>query len=102
LNLKGKRVLVIDDICTNGRSLDVARAYIEAAGGTATLFCWLKTVNSSFHHMSPTPTLEAYTSNTISLEPTSVLFHYGSQISNGSAAQEIAAALPAFKKWRWP
>jgi hypothetical protein len=31
---------------TSGRSLDVARAYIEAAGGTAVLFSWLKTINT--------------------------------------------------------
>jgi hypothetical protein len=38
LNLRSKRVLVVDDFVTNGRSLDTARAYIEAAKGTATLF----------------------------------------------------------------
>ena len=31
LNLKTSTFLVVDDFCTNGRSLDVARAYIEAA-----------------------------------------------------------------------
>ena len=33
LNLRSKRVLVVDDFITNGRSLDTARAYIEAAKG---------------------------------------------------------------------
>ena len=52
LSLRSKRVLVVDDFVTNGRSLDTARAYIEAANGTAVLFSWLKTVNTSFHHMT--------------------------------------------------
>ena len=51
ISLSGKTVLVADDICTSGRSLDVARAYIEAAGGQAILFSWLKTINTPFKHM---------------------------------------------------
>ena len=49
--LRGKRVLVVDDISTSGSSLDVARAYIEAAGGSAVLFqLGSKLINSPFSH----------------------------------------------------
>jgi hypothetical protein len=50
LSLKGKRVLIIDDIITHGRSLDTARAFVEASGGTAILFGWLKTISRNFEH----------------------------------------------------
>ena len=48
INLKAKKILVVDDFCTNGRSLEVARIFIEAAGGKAMLFSWLKTINSDY------------------------------------------------------
>jgi predicted amidophosphoribosyltransferase len=72
IRLRGKRVLVVDDICTNGRSLDAARAYIEATGGTAVLFSWLKTISRGFLHMRPTPSLAPFGVNRITAEPGSV------------------------------
>ena len=60
LDLMNKQVLVVDDFCTYGRSLDTARAYIEAAGGKAVLFSWLKTINTAFMHMNPDPALRPF------------------------------------------
>jgi hypothetical protein len=65
INLKGKNVLIVDDFCTNGRSLETARRYIEAAGGRALLFCWLKTINTSFLRMDPAPPLKPFEVNSI-------------------------------------
>jgi hypothetical protein len=102
ISLKNKRILVVDDFCTNGRSLDVARAHIEAAGGAAFLFSWLKTINSSFLHMNPQPSLKPFEVNHLVSEPSFTEFHYSSHIVSRSAPTEIDAALAGYKKWQWP
>jgi hypothetical protein len=102
IRLKGKRVLVVDDICTNGRSLDAARAYIEAAGGTAVLFSWLKTISRSFLHMNPVPTLAPFEANRIAVEPRAVEYGYSANIVSDDAPGEIDRTLAAYKRWRWP
>ncbi|HXR02867.1 MAG TPA: phosphoribosyltransferase, partial [Pseudomonas sp.] len=93
IRLRGKRVLVVDDICTNGRSLDAARAYIEAAGGTAVLFSWLKTISRGYLHMSPAPALNPFQPNVIVSEPWSSEFRYGAQILSHDAPAEIDRTL---------
>jgi hypothetical protein len=100
--LRGKRVLVVDDICTSGRSLDVARAYIEAAGGSAVLFSWLKTINASFSHMTVAPSLQPFEANIIATEPPHSSFAYNSNIIDRHAPSEISALLTAYKAWNWP
>jgi len=100
IQLRGKRVLVVDDICTAGRSLDTARAYIAAAGGTAILFSWLKTINTSFMHMDPTPSLAPFEVNVILREPASCALPYGQFIVDQAAPVEIGAALSAYKMWK--
>ena len=100
--LRGKRVLVVDDICTSGRSLDVARAYIEAAGGSAVLFSWLKTINASFSHMTVAPSLQPFDANVITTEPPHSSFAYNPHIIDHHAPNEISALLTAYKAWNWP
>ena len=102
VSLRSKRVLVVDDICTSGRSLDVARAYIEAAGGTATLFSWLKTISAAYSHMTAAPKLLPFATNTIRAEPPYSAFLYNSHIVDPGAPAEIDALLAAYKAWKWP
>jgi len=101
LSLKCKRVLVVDDFITNGRSLDVARSYIEAAKGTAVLFSWLKTVNTSFNHMRPDPLLNPYQLNAVDAEPTSAAFAYHAQIVDAAVSKEMQSIFEAYKGWLW-
>jgi hypothetical protein len=101
LSLRSKRVLVVDDFVTNGRSLDTARAYIEAAGGTAVLFSWLKTVNTSFHHMRPDPTLSPYHSNVVGTEPSATSFGYNAHIVDPVASKEMQSIFEAYNGWLW-
>lgn len=102
LSLRGKTVLVVDDICTNGRSLDAARAYIQAAGGRAILFSWLKTINTDFLHMQPDPQLKPFTANALTAEPGHVAYSYRGGIVDYDAPSEIDERLAAFKAWQWP
>jgi predicted amidophosphoribosyltransferase len=98
--LNGKTVLVVDDICTSGRSMDTARAYFAAAGARTILFSWLKTINTDFVSMQPAPTLMPFDVNIIKSEPTSVSYGYVSHIVDGQAPTEIDNVLKQFQSWK--
>ena len=100
IGLKGKTVLVVDDICTHGRSLDTARRYIEAAGGKALLFSWLKTINTSFLAMDPSPKLKPFQINNLAAEPGAVPYAYNDCIIADEAPAEIASLLDQYKSWK--
>jgi hypothetical protein len=102
LPLTGKRVLVVDDFITNGRSLDAARAFIEAAGARAILFSWLKTINTSFEHMLPDPPLDPYRLCAISQEPATLSYGYLRHIVASQAPRELNRILDAYRDWTWP
>lgn len=100
LQLRGKTVLVVDDICTSGRSLDVARAYLASAGAGAILFSWLKTINTSFLSMEPSPQLAPFRENIINSEPSSLAYSYSDNIVDQAAAAEIDNLLNQFRLWK--
>jgi hypothetical protein len=102
LPLAGKRVLVVDDFITNGRSLDAARAFIEAANANAILFSWLKTVNTAFYHMQQNPPLTPSRPCAITAEPASVSYPYHSHIVAPRAPKEIRQIFDAYRGWAWP
>jgi hypothetical protein len=102
LSLRAKRVLIVDDIITHGRSLDSARAFIEAAGGTTILFSWLKAISTSFEHMSPDPPLSPYQPCTIEEEPTTSSYPYRNHIVAPRAPRELTNSLRAYRDWTWP
>ncbi len=93
-------MLVVDDICTNGRSMDCARAYIEAAGGQALSFAWLKTINSSYLRMNPVPVLKPFQSNAIAQEPAASAYSYSDAIEDQEAPAEISLLLDKYKAWK--
>lgn len=100
IDLKNKAVLVVDDICTSGRSLDTARAYLVAAGARPILFSWLKTINTDFYSMEPAPVLNPFEANTIVQEPPSVHYGYHQQIIDSQAPSEIDEVLKRFQQWK--
>jgi hypothetical protein len=102
IQLRDRKVLVVDDFCTSGRSLDVARAYIEAAGGSAVLFAWLKTVTVGFAHMHRDPALRSFEPNHIAIEPSPVEYSYSPHIVSPDAPAEIDRTLAEYRKWQWP
>jgi hypothetical protein len=102
LPLSGKQILVVDDFITNGRSLDAARAFIQAAGANAVLFSWLKTINTSFEHMSPDPPLDPYRPCTISQEPATASYYYREYIVAPRAPRELTSILRGYRDWTWP
>lgn len=97
--LKGKVILIVDDICTYGRSLETARLFIEAAGGKAILFSWLKTINSEYKEVTTAPVIAPYKDNDLIDEPKSKDHYYGSGIVDYQAADEISSLMEKYKSW---
>jgi len=82
-----------DDVGTVRQPID--ECPLEAAGGTAVMFSWLKTVNSDFYHMQPDPPLNPFQPNIIASEPPSVTCGYHQQVIAPGAPDEIREILEA-------
>lgn len=52
---RGKTVLVVDDICTQGNSFEGARAFLQKAGVGAVCLSWLKTINTEYRMIQGEP-----------------------------------------------
>lgn len=99
ISLTNKTVLVVDDILTQGRSLESARSYIEAAGGRARLFAWLKTINTSYLQMNRGPSIKPFQVNVVKVEPDYESHSYVDGIVDAEAPSEIATLLDQYKAW---
>ncbi|WP_152964992.1 MULTISPECIES: phosphoribosyltransferase [Comamonas] len=98
--IKGKQILVIDDMCTSGKSLECARQYLQAAGANVTLFSWLKTINTPYTAISPAINIDPYKKNEFQGEPQSIDYGYHENIVNAQAADEIKRCLQDFQAWK--
>ena len=72
---------------------------MEAAGGSAVSFAWLKTINTSYLKMAPAPPLKPFVANTIVAEPESQAYGYSDGIQDAEAPAEIASLLDKYKAW---
>jgi hypothetical protein len=100
----GKTVLIVDDICTEGFSLECARAFVEKTGAKAILLTWMKTPGPNDYH--EIQSLEPVITNAYGPyipENIQVIKHSNSQnVINANAATEIADAFSRFSNWDWP
>ncbi|MDR5763135.1 phosphoribosyltransferase [Caballeronia sp. LZ035] len=101
LKLAGKRVLVVDDFCTSGCSSEAARAFIEAAGGQARLYSWLKTINTAYQEITPSIDLNAYAAASLAADPPAVAHAYHAGIIDHHAPAEIQSIFDQFCGWTW-
>lgn len=103
-DLKGKTVLVVDDICTQGYSLEAARAFLEAAGAKVILLAWLKTPGPNDYHCITglSTTIDnpyaPYTSTGVAQKA----YSNSGNVMNPNADNEIAEAYTKYAKWDWP
>ncbi|MFJ1292643.1 phosphoribosyltransferase family protein [Paracoccus yeei] len=102
--IKGKTVLVVDDICTEGYSLEASRAFFEAAGAKVILLSWLKTPGRNDYHAitSITPKITRPFSK---FNPTRVaekIYSNSGNVTNPDADKEIAEAYTKYINWDWP
>jgi hypothetical protein len=102
LSLRGRVVLIVDDFCTSGRSVEAARAYIQAAGGIVRIYAWLKTINTPYQEMTAVHGLRPYGPNLALGEPPSVAHSYEDGILDGQAPREIDIIFNTYTGWSWP
>lgn len=100
----GKTVVVVDDICTEGHSLEAARAFIENTGANVICLSWLKTPGPNHYKrvtgLSPTISspYKPYVTGSVSMKTIT----NNSGICNENAPVEIADAFGRYGNWDWP
>ena len=105
-NIQYRTVLVVDDICTQGYSLEAARIYLKAANANVILLTWLKTPGKNNYHAVKCldPQLKnPFKKNKYSEEKIKLSeYNFLSNVKNEHADREIAKAYKNYKNWEWP
>jgi hypothetical protein len=99
---RGKTVLVLDDILTEGYSLDAARNFIQQTGARVILVAWLKTLNRPYYRHELAARFDPYSPQSFSCVPQARTYDYSAHIVDRNAPKDIGASLEAYKKWDWP
>jgi hypoxanthine phosphoribosyltransferase len=99
----GKTVLVIDDICTSGYTLEAARAYIKQTGARVLCMSWLKTINTPYEQIIDTNlSFNPFRKSEFTLDFEKRVHNYDSLISDERASEEVTQKLQAYDSWQWP
>jgi len=99
---RGKCILVVDDICTEGNAFETARAYIENTGATAICLAWLKTPNRDYYAFSQRPKLAPYQANKITSAPKRTTYSFSQHICNQQATTDLGQVFERYYSWKWP
>lgn len=102
--LAGKTVLVVDDFCTEGFSLDAARVYLKQADATVICLSWLKTINTNYMRIcSLIPEkFNPFQPNEFLALESSKIYPYRNYIQDVHAPEEIDSRLAAYDIWSFP
>jgi hypothetical protein len=98
----GKTILLLDDICTRGYSLEASRAYIERTGAKVIMASWLKTINTNIEQLGNIGPFDPYIPNTFAAPPVAKLHYYHSNIVDHLAPAELSTTFASYKDWDWP
>lgn len=98
----GKTVLLIDDICTRGFSIEAARAYIEQTGARVILASWLKTINTNISVLAPFATFDPYRPTRFEHAPILKEHQYHANLTDHLAPEELTRQFGAYTNWDWP
>jgi len=99
---RGKTVLLIDDICTRGYSLESARAYIERTGAKVIMASWLKTINTDIETLGAQINFDPYVENTFKSAAKGVIHGYRANFTDLLAPTELTNQFKAYEDWDWP
>lgn len=99
---RGKTVLLVDDICTNGYSLESARTFIEQTGANVIMVSWLKTINTDIHQLNEFNKFDPYMANKFLAAPVRRLHTYRDNIVDHEAPVELTLAFSSYTNWQWP
>lgn len=97
----GKTVLIIDDICTEGYSLEAARQYLKQTGVKVICVSWLKTINRGYTRILDNLKFEPYQENTFNKLRT-LSYDYHKYTLDPQTTEEIDRRLRAYLEWDWP
>lgn len=97
---RGKTILVVDDFCTAGNSLEGARAFIEAAGAKMIGLAWLKTINTDYRaRTGKTPVQNAYVPLTaVPTIPVKDICYTG-HIRDQGVMRDLAETYGDYQRW---
>lgn len=103
----GKTVVILDDILTEGYSLDTARLYLAQTGARVICVSLLKTINRAYCH-APSVTLPNGPFQPNFVQPQSVRplqhFSFHEHAIDPEAAADLTSRLKRYRKWdaNWP
>jgi hypothetical protein len=98
----GKTVLLLDDICTKGYSLETARAYIEKTGANVIMASWLKTINTNIEQLGVIGSFDPYVANKFTTAPLAKTHYYRQNIVDHLAPSELTTVFASYQNWDWP
>jgi hypothetical protein len=99
---RGKSILVVDDICTEGNAFETARAYTENTGAKAICLAWLKTPNRDYHSFSQRPKLKPYDANKLASAPQRNPHWFSHHIVARDASVDLNKVFARYYNWNWP
>lgn len=100
----GKKVLLVDDICTEGFSLEAARSLIESTGASVICVTWLKTPGGN-DYQAITSVIPTIKNPYAAVKPQAVkvkVYGNNASIKNANAPDEVADAFLRYSNWKWP
>lgn len=98
---KGKTVLVIDDFCTQGYSLEAARVYIEQTGAKVILLSLLKTISKNYSKVDIVEQFSPFQANQFASGQKTIEYPFSTHIIRKSADIEIREKLETYDNWSW-
>lgn len=99
---KNKTLLLVDDICTKGWSLDAARKYIDQTGTKTIMVTWLKTINTNYYSIGETGKFNPYQEQNFVNIPTGKEYNYQTYLVDCNASEELGEQLEQYLNWDWP
>lgn len=101
LDKKRKTVLLIDDICTRGYSMEAARAYLQQTGTKVIMASWLKTINTDIERLGPYK-FDPYVINNFPAANVAKVYPYKNYLTSLHAPTELNRMLESYVTWDWP
>lgn len=98
---KNKTVLLIDDICTSGYSMEAARTFIQQTGAKVIMASWLKTINRDIEQLGAYQ-FDPYVANVFPTPAAVTAVHsYKAHLVSPEAPNELDRMLKAYDNWAW-
>ncbi|WPF87388.1 HAD hydrolase-like protein [Cyanobacterium aponinum AL20118] len=98
---KDKTVLVIDDFCTQGYSLETSRIYIQKTGAKVILLSLLKTICKDYERIIQIEDFLPFQNNHLNNSIQTKKYSFSKYLTDNNAHQEIRAKLKEYDNWNW-